>query len=495
MQGMEKPAVSEKAARGAQVTSRARHQRHQRRQQRQEPFARVAPILGAALLIGAGGGFALATVLTVTRSLRIPGGVWWAALAQAHGHLQLYGWAGLFVLGVAFHFLPRLRGAGLAFASALPWLLATLVTGIVLRGVSQPLLAASGQGIWRVALVGSGLLELLAYVGLLGIIITTAIQGPSFSSRPALQKVVPFLAGIFASLALAALINLVNVLHASAGQPAGLVPAADDALNVSLGLLGFLVPMALAMSAQTLPMYAGLEPFPRVLFWPLAIAYFGGLALALVGVAVGAGWLAGLGTALVGALLLIFVGLFMRLMRTRGKLPQRVSQLAPQPEAAAHHYRVQVSGERANFGPFVALVGSAYTWAIVGGALLVIDGVARLLGADAPFSPDAARHSLALGFIALLICGIAPRMVPGFSGGHIWSAKLVTATLWLGNSAAILRVGALLVAPLLTALGSAGALLDALLFGLSGPLGLALAICLAVNLWPALFPTKAPTSA
>ena len=32
------------------------------------------------------------------------------------------------------------------------------------------------------------------------------------------------------------------------------------------------------------------------------------------------------------------------------------------------------------------------------------------------------------------------------------------------------------------------AFVDSLLFGLSGPLGLALAICLAVNLWPALFP-------
>jgi len=79
-------------------------------------------------------------------------------------------------------------------------------------------------------------------------------------------------------------------------------------------------------------------------------------------------------------------------------------------------------------------------------------------------------------------------MVPGFSGGHILSAKLVTATLWLGNSAAILRVGSLLIAPLLDALGPSGAFVDSLLFGLSGPLGLALAICLAVNLWPALFP-------
>jgi uncharacterized protein involved in response to NO len=445
-------------------------------------------VLGAALLIGASGGFVLATVLTLTRAFHVPTGVWWVALAQAHGHLQLYGWAGLFILGVAFHFLPRLRGAGLAYPQAIPWLLGTLVAGIVLRGIGQPLFAATGQGIWKIAMVTSGVVELVAFLGFLTIVIATAMQGPKLSTRPQLQKTLPFLVGIFASLGLAAIINLFNVSMASVVAVAGVVPASDDALNVTLGLLGFLVPMALTMSAQTLPMYAGLEPFPRKLFWPLAIGYFGGLALALVGIGSGIGWLEGLGTLLVGAVLLIFVGLFMRLMRARGKLPQRVAKLAPEPEAAEHHYRRQISSDRSAYGPFVALVASAYTWAIVGGALLVIDGIAGVLDLGAPFSLDAARHSLAIGFIALLICGIAPRMVPGFSGGHILSAKLVTATLWLGNSAAILRVGSLLIAPLLDALGPSGAFVDSLLFGLSGPLGLALAICLAVNLWPALFP-------
>jgi hypothetical protein len=75
-------------------------------------------------------------------------------------------------------------------------------------------------------------------------------------------------------------------------------------------------------------------------------------------------------------------------------------------------------------------------------------------------------------------------MLPGFSGGHIASAGLVTATLWLGNLAAALRVGSILLAPWLVGLHSGN--LALLLFGLSGPLGLALALCLAINLWPAL---------
>ena len=79
-------------------------------------------------------------------------------------------------------------------------------------------------------------------------------------------------------------------------------------------------------------------------------------------------------------------------------------------------------------------------------------------------------------------------MLPGFSGGTIRSAKLVSATLWLGDIAALLRVGSLLLAPWLT-IGHLN--LGQYAFGYSGILGLALALCLAVNLWPALRPARA----
>ena len=61
----------------------------------------------------------------------------------------------------------------------------------------------------------------------------------------------------FCALGAAGIVNLVNVVQAS--TTAGLVPYAGDDLNVTLGLFGFLVPMVLAMSIRSLPMYAGLE--------------------------------------------------------------------------------------------------------------------------------------------------------------------------------------------------------------------------------------------
>jgi uncharacterized protein involved in response to NO len=456
----------------------------------QEPFARVAPFLGAALLLGTGGGFTLAAALTLTQLLQVPLGTWWAGIAQAHGHLQLYGWAGLFVLGVLLHFLPRLRGTPLAAPKLVPWILLAQVAGLLLRALSQPLFVATGAATWSVLLIASGVLECLALGGVVFLLGRTILHGPRLSTRPAFRGVLPLLVGALILLGVAGCVNLFNVVLAT--MTSGLVPGASDELNVTLGLFGFLVPIALAMSAQSLPMYAGLEVFPRRILWPLAGVYFTGCVLTSVGISDGsqqARWatlVEGLGILLMGIVLLIFIGVFMRMMRSRGRLPQRVAQLAPSPEAASRSYQRRINAERNAYGPFVALVASAYLWAAFGGLLLTLDGVAMLLGAAPFFAIDVILHSLAVGFITLLICGIAPRMVPGFSGGNIASPALVHATLWLGNTAALLRVGSLLLAPLLVHFYGAGMILVSIAFGLSGPVGLALAFCLTVNLWPAL---------
>lgn len=454
-------------------------------ERKQEPFWRVAPMLQAALLMGACGGFVLASVLTLSSALSVPLGTWWEAVVQAHGHLQLYGWAGLFVLGVLFHFLPRLRGAPLARAHFLPWLLAIAIVSLILRTISQPMLSIVPTLVWRLVLASSSLLEVIAIVGILTLFFMTARHGPPSTARLAYWSVFPFLAGSGCALGIAVLVNFFNVVQAAQGN--GLAPSTGDTLNVTLGLFGFLVPIALAMSARSLPMYAGLDGFPRRVLWPLAGVYFTGLALMGIGIANGwslfwANVVNGLGMALTGGVVLLFVGIFLRLMRERGRLPQRVAQLSPRPEQLSQAYHHQLKREQTGYGPFVALVASAYLWALFGALLLLIDGVSELATGTLPFASDAIRHSFALGFIALLICGLAPRMLASFSGRQIVSPRLVSATLWLGNAAVLLRVGDPLLAPFLS--GTQGYVLTTFLFGLSGPCGLALAICLLINLWP-----------
>nr|BBH93918.1 hypothetical protein KTA_21170 [Thermogemmatispora argillosa] len=463
----------------------------------QEPFTLVAPLLRAALLIGSGGGFLLAALLTVTQAVGLPVGSWWSALVQAHGHLQLYGWAALFVIGVSFHFLPRLRGTALPLARLVPWVLGLQVAGLLLRALAQPLLTLTGPGLlWRSALVVSGGSEGLALLLATSEYLLLLWRGPALSTRKAFLSIAPFIGLASLSLAAAACLNAANMLQAA--SQGGLVSQPGDDLNVSLGLFGFLIPFALAVSAQSLPMYAGLEAFPRRILWPLAGGYGLGLLLLCLGLGLANGadptvvsrwplrFLAGPGLLLISSVIASFVTIFISMMRRRGRLPAHVAALSPTPEALARAYRRHTAQQGQAYGPFVALIASAYLWALFSALLLIGSGLILLSGHTLPFSLDAARHGLAMGFITLLISGIAPRMVPGFSGSQIASPHLVAATLWLGNLASLLRVLPLLLAPLLGTLWPMSGPLLNLLFGLSGPLGLATIVCLACNLWPAL---------
>lgn len=447
--------------------------------QHQASFAQVAPVFRAALLLGAGGGFLLACVLTVTSMAGVPLGTWWLALVQAHGNLQIFGWAGLFVIGVSLHFLPRLRGAPLVATWPVRWIVWGQVVALCMRALAQPWLAVTNQPFARIALVGSGMLECLALFSVVLLLGLTFFQGPTLAKRPAFGHTLPLIACAFVCLSLCGVVNLVNLWQ----MTRGMVSATGDQLFVTLGLFGFVLPMTLSMSARSLPMYAGLDAFPPRRLLSLALAYISGLLVFCVGISVHWQAAEGAGMALIGGVLVSFVVLFLRSMRTRGKLPNKVAQLVPEPATRARAYRTRVAQERGTYGPFVALVASAYLWAVIGGLFLLTNGLCELFGQAAPLADDAIRHSLTIGFVGLLICGLAPRMLPGFSGGTIRGAVLVSATLWLGNLAALFRVGSLVFAPWLV-LGPLD--LGQVAFGCSGVLGLALAICLACNLWPAL---------
>ncbi len=443
-------------------------------------FARTAPYLRSALLLASGGGFALATVLTLTPFFGVPLGLWWEALVQTHGHLQVFGWAALFVAGIALYFLPRLRGIPLVRPALLPWILGAQVSSLLLRMLSQPLLVVTGWVLWKILLVLSGALEALALPTLFLLLVLTASRTSATKSTvEGVRSIAPFIFGAFVGLSLAALLNLFNCITALTNG--GLVPTTGDETNITLGLFGFLVPVALAMSARMLPLYAHIQPFPPRLLRILALVYFGGLISWLLGLFLQGmlfAPLSGLGMLAIGMVMLTFTGYFLYLMRNRAQLPPQVVALAPHPEKFVERVRQRTQEERRRYGPYVALIGTAYLWGSLGAMFMAIDGIAVLLFKALPVTVDVIRHSFAIGFITLLICGIAVRMLPGLSSKAIRSPRLVTATLLLGNLAVLLRVGSLLPGSVLPG--------SEVFFALSGPTGLALILCLAINLWPAL---------
>ena len=253
--------------------------------------------------------------------------------------------------------------------------------------------------------------------------------------------------------------------------------------QITLGLFGFLLPVALAMSSRMLPLYAHIRPFRHATSWILALTYFAGVIAgrsesSLPGTVFEV--VRGLGFLLIGLVMLIFTGYFFYLIRSRiqsAPVARNASRLEMQ---QIERNRQRRQEERSRYGPYVALIGSAYLWGSLGALLLMIDAIASFLSGLSllPVSVDAIRHSFAVGFITLLICGISVRLVPGLSSKVIRSPWLVTATLLLGNLATLLRVGSLLLMPVLPG--------SEVFFALSGPVGLILILCLTVNLWSAL---------
>src|SRR5579884_594340 len=440
------------------------------------PFVWAATTL--AVVAGFGLGGALFGALLGPRP-----GLWWPAAAQAHGHVQVFGWAGLMVLGVGLHFLPRLRGAALAGPGLAPWVLALYGGGVTLRAIVQPLAAARPAAAGLVVL--AALLELAGAALAVGMLLATSRRAMPVRQRPGLIPVLPFVLLAFGSLLLALLASLVGwALAAGSGLP--LLTAPWEPLVIQLGLYGFLVPVSLAVAVRTFPLYLRVRvPDTRAL-WAVLAVYGAGLLLRL-GAVLGAPLaLDGLGRLLQGAALLAAPAVVdVPLLRTRAEILAQTAARARELGAAPRPLAPLDPDLRAAEW----LLRAAYAWLAVAGLLLLAGGALALAGG--PLLPaDVERHALGAGFVTLLIFGMGPRLLPGFQGReHLVSARLVWATFWLGNAAALLRVSVPLLVWLL-ALDAPGAALPAGLanglLSLSGLLDLAAVVCFAANLWQTL---------
>ncbi|HEU5317770.1 MAG TPA: hypothetical protein VFX49_16785, partial [Chloroflexota bacterium] len=256
------------------------------------PFVRLSLATGIVAGFGIGGGAFTAVALGV------PPGTAWAALAQAHAHAQLFGFAGLMVFGVALVFLPRLRGAPLQGAHLVPWVLALYGGGVLLRLVCQsaaPFLAQAGLGgVALAASLGAAAGAWLALAGAslaVALLVRTGLSGPPLAHRAGLRQVLPLVVTAWLGLLAALAVNAWGTWESmaawqsvpgripSVGDAPWLLSPALDALAVRLAFLGWLVPMSVAFAARNFPLLLWAKPAPgRWLAWGLA-ALIAGLML------------------------------------------------------------------------------------------------------------------------------------------------------------------------------------------------------------------------
>jgi len=136
------------------------------------------------------------------------------------------------------------------------------------------------------------------------------------------------------------------------------------------------------------------------------------------------------------------------------------------------------------FGRFERLVYAAYAWLVLGACFEMILGAGVLSDYPLPIRDDAVRHIYLLGFITHLIFGMSVRMIPGFmKKKSIASPKLVDATFWLGNTAAVLRVLPLILPATLFKTIPGSMVASNIAFAFSGTIALIAVVCLTTNLW------------
>src|SRR5579875_200674 len=337
------------------------------------------------------------------------------AWLQAHGHAQIFGWIGTFILGIGFYSLSKM-GHLPPFAVSRGWTAFALwAAGALLRWTAN----VTGFA-WRAALPISALLEL---AGFLIFFRTVAGHRPAHSAgaplpgqapkpapKPAWMLIVigstlGFLASLLANLA-------VTVYTALRGtDPA--VPGALDQRLLLLPTWGFLVPAVWGFNARWLPVFLGLKsPHGRRLFAALFTAW-AGIAAGLSGAAVLSA------VFLIAASLLAIAAL-------------RVLETAAQP--------AKLNGVHPSFPLFVR---GAYAWLLVAAALTLPAALADRFGGIW----GASRHALTVGFLATMVFSIGQKVLPAFCGMRaLLGKRLMFASLAVLNLGCLLRVSSEILA-------------------------------------------------
>jgi len=323
---------------------------------------------------------------------------------QAHGHAQIFGWIGTFILGIGFYSIPKLRRIHPLDLSVV-W----VTWGLWTSGVALRWMTNVYQWHWRMLLPLSAALELAAFV-----IFFRTISGhrPQDSGKERLEEWIFVVIAGSIGLLLALLVNLGATLFLARSGTSPEVPASFDQSFLVLQTWGFLVPFVWGFSAKWLPAFLGLGPVKdRVLLLAVALNSLGVLAAFTSRPRVAAIFLLAGMTFAVHAL-----GLF--------ELPERPAK---------------VRGAHSSFPAFVRI---AYIWALVAAGLGI--WAASLIRPQGIWG--ASRHALTAGFLATMVFAIGQRVIPAFAGRLLFSTKLMLMSLLLLTAGCLLRVSAEILA-------------------------------------------------
>jgi len=324
------------------------------------------------------------------------------AWIQAHGHAQVLGWIGSFILGIGYYSIPKLRRGAGTFALRSAWFTAVLwMTGVLLRWLANVYLWH-----WRVLLPASAAMELAAFLIFFHAVSQhkpEARQDKKAKLETWIFVVIVGTVGLMTTL----LLNLSASVWLALKETGPAFSPGFDQRFLVVAAWGFMVPFVWGFSAKWLPTFLGTRCISER--W-LAV----GAAALVAGVAFGlSGWfLPSMLTVLAAAVLVILaLGIFSQAQKP-----------------------AKTQGLHASFPYFVR---SAYVWLLIAAAL----GIWAAVAVNPSGIWGASRHALTVGFISMTVFCVGQRVLPAFSGMRLlYSSKLMLAGLLALTCGCALRV-------------------------------------------------------
>jgi len=217
------------------------------------------------------------------------------AWIQAHGHAQVFGWVGSFIIGIGFYSIPKLRSGvkasfGMAWACWVIW-----TTGAALRWATNVY-----RWEWRVMLPVSAALELVAFL----IFFRGVSQHrPEETGKKQLEPWVWVVISASMGFLLLLIANLIGCFYVAAREATPAFSHLFDQRYLALMAWGFLVPFVWGFSAKWMRIFLGLKPLRANLLLGAVAVNLTGLVLTVVGLVSVGVWLFLGGTLLaIGAL-------------------------------------------------------------------------------------------------------------------------------------------------------------------------------------------------
>jgi uncharacterized protein involved in response to NO len=324
-----------------------------------------------------------------------------AAWMEGHGHAQMFGWIGSFILGIGFYSQPA-HGRSVIRLPLSCYLLWT-------SGVAMRWLGNIYGWHWRILLPLSAGFELVAVI--LFVLAASRHKRPAATQEtrtklPMEPWMISVLVGT-AGLVFAAGFNFIECVRLAAQASLYSFPHVLDQKYLVLLGWGFLVPVVWGFSARWLPTFLAISA-------PSLKSFRTALYLDLLGVFSGVSGFPKIATILLASST-IAIGIALHL-------------------AEKPHGLAKTQGVHPSFPTFIR---AAYVWLIVAGSMSVWAAFADQHGGIW----GASRHALTVGFAATMVFAIGPRILPHFTGFQsIFSKRLMLLSLLCLQTGCLLRV-------------------------------------------------------